>query len=57
MIFLVVTSFETLAIARNIEDLAAEKITTIVPVVAAQRVSIERLSMDQSLVSTMEVRR
>lgn len=51
-----VNSFETLAIARNIEDIAAERITPMVPVIAAQRVSAERFaSNSRSSVSPLNV--
>ncbi|XP_042564889.1 vitellogenin isoform X4 [Clupea harengus] len=47
---------ETLAFARNIEDLAAERITPMVPVIAAQRMSIDRsLSSEISYEASSEV--
>ncbi|XP_063057820.1 vitellogenin-like isoform X3 [Engraulis encrasicolus] len=50
-----VARFETLAIARNIEDLAAEKITTIVPVVAAQRQRHVGAQSSEIIYSSIEV--
>nr|ACJ65208.1 major vitellogenin isoform 1 [Clupea harengus] len=47
---------ETLAFARNIEDLAAERITPMVPVIAAQRMSTDRsLSSEISYEASSEV--